>query len=83
MTVDVLILTALRNAEDAPVSGGELAQQLNISRAAIWAHIQELRSIGYEIEAKPHVGYRLISVPDVLHADDLVSRRFQGNDFHQ
>src|SRR5690348_17739574 len=45
------------------------------SRAAIWARIEELRALGYEIEASPHHGYRLISVPDVLHADDLLSDR--------
>src|SRR5581483_6904607 len=27
----------------------------------------------YEIEASPHLGYRLLGVPDVLHADDLLS----------
>ena len=45
-----------------------------MSRAAIWARIEELRSLGYDIEASPHLGYRLVSVPDVLHADDLRSR---------
>jgi len=55
------------------VSGAELAEQLGISRAAIWARIQELRNLGYEIQASPHEGYRLRSVPDVLHADDLLA----------
>jgi BirA family transcriptional regulator, biotin operon repressor / biotin---[acetyl-CoA-carboxylase] ligase len=44
-----------------------------VSRAAIWARIEELRKFGYEIEAGPHLGYRLLSAPDVLHADDLLS----------
>jgi len=73
MTVDAQILSALRRAGDGCVSGAELSQQLKISRAAVWARIEELRSLGYEIEASPHQGYRLISVPDVLHADDLLS----------
>ena len=30
--------------------------------------------MGYDIEASPHLGYRLISAPDLLHADDLHSR---------
>lgn len=55
------------------MSGAELAEQLGISRAAIWARIQELRNLGYEIQASPHEGYRLRSVPDVLHADDLLA----------
>ena len=45
-----------------------------MSRAAIWARIEDLRSLGYDIEASPHLGYRLLSAPDVLHADDLLSR---------
>src|SRR3954451_24905473 len=73
MTIDTKILSALRGAGDNGVAGTELSQRLKISRAAIWARIEELRSLGYEIEASPHRGYRLISVPDVLHADDLLS----------
>jgi BirA family biotin operon repressor/biotin-[acetyl-CoA-carboxylase] ligase len=70
MTTDAKILSALRADPDG-VSGTELAEKLRISRAAIWARIEELRRLGYDIEAGPHSGYRLISVPDVLHADDL------------
>jgi BirA family biotin operon repressor/biotin-[acetyl-CoA-carboxylase] ligase len=73
MTVDAQILTALRQPGTGPVSGAELSHQLGISRAAIWARIEELRALGYDIQASPHEGYRLLSVPDVLHADDLLS----------
>lgn len=74
MTTDAQILSALRAEGSVGVSGAELSQQLGISRAAIWARIEELRQLGYEIEASPHLGYRLVSTPDVLHADDLLSR---------
>ncbi len=73
MNTDAEILTALRAAENG-VSGAELSQKLGISRAAIWARIEEMRTLGYDIEASPHLGYQLLSVPDVLHADDLRSR---------
>ncbi len=76
MTTDAKILSALRASPDG-VSGEDLAEQLDISRAAIWARIEELRRLGYEIEAGPHFGYRLVSVPDVLHADDLLARLYQ------
>ena len=56
------------------VSGAQLAEQLAISRAAIWSRIEELRQAGYEIEAGPHFGYRLVNSPDALHADDLLAR---------
>ncbi len=74
MTIDAQILAALRATENGGVSGAALSQQLGITRAAIWARIEELRALGYEIEASPHAGYRLVSVPDVLHADDLIAR---------
>jgi BirA family biotin operon repressor/biotin-[acetyl-CoA-carboxylase] ligase len=73
MTTDTKILSALRTNLDG-VSGADLAEQLGVSRAAIWGRIEELRRLGYEIEAGPHFGYRLVSVPDVLHADDLLAR---------
>ncbi len=71
MSIDAKILAALR--EDS-ASGAELSQTLGISRAAIWARIEELRSLGYDIVASPHQGYRLLNSPNVLHADDLLSR---------
>ncbi len=74
MSVDAQILAALRNGGAQEISGAELAGQLGISRAAIWARIEALRHLGYEIEATPHRGYRLVSSPDVLHADDLLAR---------
>src|SRR5262245_40186562 len=73
MNLDAQILTALRATVDR-VSGASLAQQLRISGADVWARIEGLRSLGYEIEASPHSGYRLVNAPDVLHADDLLSR---------
>lgn len=74
MSMDSQILGAMRRAGTGSVSGADLAQQLGVSRAAIWARIEELRKLGYEIAANPHQGYRLLSTPDVLHADDLLAR---------
>jgi len=74
MSLDARILSALRSAKNGSVAGTDLANSLGVSRAAVWARIDEMRQLGYEIEASPHHGYRLLSVPDVLHADDLISR---------
>jgi BirA family biotin operon repressor/biotin-[acetyl-CoA-carboxylase] ligase len=71
--IDAEILKALRGAGNAGVSGAELSARLGVSRAAVWARIQDLRSLGYEIEASPHLGYRLVTAPDRLHADDLMA----------
>jgi BirA family biotin operon repressor/biotin-[acetyl-CoA-carboxylase] ligase len=73
MTTDAKILSALRAHPDG-VSGAQLAEQLAISRAAIWARMEDLRQAGYDIAASPHFGYRLIGSPDALHADDLLAR---------
>ena len=73
MTTDAKILSALRANPDG-ASGAELAVQLGISRAAVWSRIEELRKLDYDIEASPHLGYRLVSSPDTLHADDLLAR---------
>ena len=73
MTTDAKILSALRANPDG-VSGAQLAEQLGFSRAAVWARIEELRRLDYAIEAGPHFGYRLVSSPDALHADDLLAR---------
>lgn len=73
MTTDAKILAALRANPDG-VSGAQLAEQLAISRAAIWARIEDLRKVGFDIEAGPHFGYRLAGEPDALLADDLLAR---------
>jgi BirA family biotin operon repressor/biotin-[acetyl-CoA-carboxylase] ligase len=76
VNLDAQILHALRNS--VSVSGAELADRAGVSRAAVWARIEELRSLGYEIAANPHQGYRLIATPDALHADDLLARLGEG-----
>ncbi len=74
MTTDTHILALLHNANGDGISGVDLAEQVGVSRTTISARIEELRSLGYEIEASPHHGYRLLGTPDVLHADDLLAR---------
>jgi BirA family biotin operon repressor/biotin-[acetyl-CoA-carboxylase] ligase len=71
MSVDSQILKAFRDVGDGSVSGADLSTRLGISRAAVWSRINDLRSLGYEIEASPHLGYRLTKTPDILHADEL------------
>lgn len=77
MTIDATILNVLRTAE-AGISGADLATQLGVTRAAVWARIKDLRTLGYEIDASPHLGYRLRRSPNLLHSDDLRSRLQAG-----
>jgi BirA family biotin operon repressor/biotin-[acetyl-CoA-carboxylase] ligase len=85
VTVDAKILCALREMAGG-VSGTELSRKLGMTRAGVWGHIAQLRALGYDIEASPHLGYRLLASPDALHADDLYSRlgptRVMGREIH-
>jgi len=63
---DEKILRVLRKSPDEHVSSEELCVLTKISRSAVWKHVEALRAEGYEIEASPHLGYRLIAIPDAL-----------------
>jgi len=58
---------------DGYISGEEISQRLKMSRAAIWKHMQELRALGYEIAAVPHLGYQLVTCPDKLLGYEIQS----------
>jgi BirA family biotin operon repressor/biotin-[acetyl-CoA-carboxylase] ligase len=58
---------------DGYISGEEISQRLKTSRAAIWKHMQELRALGYEIAAVPHLGYQLVTCPDKLLGYEIQS----------
>lgn len=45
------------------LSGARLAEELNVSRTAVWKNIQKLKSDGYNIEAVTNKGYRLLEPP--------------------
>lgn len=69
--LDEKILKVLRGKKDNYVSGEELCKLADISRAAIWKHIEKLRGEGYGIEASPHLGYRLTDLPDALIPNEI------------
>ena len=71
MQLDDRILDILRNSGDLYVSGEELCKLAGISRAAIWKRIERLREEGYDIEASPHLGYRLAGMPDTLIPSEI------------
>jgi BirA family biotin operon repressor/biotin-[acetyl-CoA-carboxylase] ligase len=66
-------------------SGEEISHRLGISRQALWKHIQELRDLGYDIVAVPHLGYRLNSLPNRLFASEInwhLNTKFIGKKIH-
>lgn len=51
---------------DGFVSGQEIANRLQISRNAVWKAINKARKDGFEIEAVPNRGYRIVSSEDAF-----------------
>ncbi|MFH1853945.1 MAG: biotin--[acetyl-CoA-carboxylase] ligase [Candidatus Omnitrophota bacterium] len=69
--LDDKILIFFKQNIDSYVSGEELSETLGVSRTAVWKHIEKLRAEGYEIAASPHLGYKLMTVPDRLTEIEL------------
>jgi len=68
MNTTRIILEILYNNKGNFVSSGYLCSITQISRIAIWQHIKKLQKLGYIIEAKRGVGYKLIqNPPDLLN----------------
>ncbi|OUZ37857.1 biotin--[acetyl-CoA-carboxylase] ligase [Solibacillus kalamii] len=65
------ILKRFLTAEGEPISGQVLADELNVSRTAIWKHMQTLKQEGYEFETVKKRGYKLLSVPDKVDMGQL------------
>src|SRR5512142_2436875 len=61
-----LVLSILAEAGDEFVSGEAISDKLGLTRAAVWKHVEALRSQGYRIDAVPARGYRLAGIPDRL-----------------
>lgn len=64
------ILDMLKRAETA-ISGESIAEQIGVSRNAVWKAIEQLRNDGYEIEAVTNRGYRLKASPDLLSREEI------------
>ncbi len=57
------IIAILRDAPE-PISGEEIGRRLQVSRVAVWKHIDQLKKSGVEIESTAR-GYRLMATPDI------------------
>lgn len=60
------------------VSGEEVSRTLGITRAAVWKRINSLKKQGYQIEAAPSKGYKLLNQPDMPIPEE-VRAVFQGD----
>lgn len=71
MTVRDRVLEALEANRGRYFSGEALAQQLSVSRNAVWKAISQLREEGYPIHAQPRRGYALSAESTLLSAQGI------------
>ncbi len=64
-----LILKTLQ--QERHISGEELGKRFNISRTAVWKHINELRNRGYKIDSSPKSGYSFIKSTHLLLPEEI------------
>ncbi len=72
-TLDTALIGALRRST-VHFPRTELAALLRTDAATVTARVDELRAAGFEIDERPGLGYRIVSSPDRLIADDLHAR---------
>jgi BirA family biotin operon repressor/biotin-[acetyl-CoA-carboxylase] ligase len=68
------LLSLLEERSGEFVSGEEISRMFGVSRTAIWKHIRKLEAEGYEIEAAPRNGYRLLARPSRLSVPGLLAK---------
>ena len=79
------LLDAFTAANEEYVSGQYLADLIGCSRTAVWKHVEELRKHGFELEAIKRKGYRIITIPDHVSADEIrigLKTKFLGQNIH-
>ncbi|MGQ0638075.1 MAG: biotin--[acetyl-CoA-carboxylase] ligase [Nitrososphaerota archaeon] len=60
------IVTLLKSHKSEYLSGQDISNSLKLSRVAVWKHIKRLQSLGYKINSKPKMGYRLLKITELL-----------------
>ena len=65
------LLLFLKKKQGNWVSGELISNNLSVSRAAIWKHIQKLKGEGYVIESASKKGYLLSESSDPITADEI------------
>jgi len=62
----VKVLKFLQTHNTEYLSGQDLSDVLRISRVAVWKHIKKIQELGYNVESKQKLGYKLISNSELL-----------------
>jgi BirA family biotin operon repressor/biotin-[acetyl-CoA-carboxylase] ligase len=62
----VKVLSFFQTHDSEYLSGQDLSDVLKISRVAVWKHIKKIKTLGYKIESKQKLGYRLVDDTEKL-----------------
>lgn len=65
------VLAMMERNRDTSLSGESIAEELHISRTAVWKAVKALELDGYEVIAVPRRGYRLSTRSDRLSAQGI------------
>lgn len=74
MTTKEMTLALLAERTNEYISGEQIAEELGLSRAAVWKAIKSLQNEGYDIVAVRNRGYQLRDKVDVITAEDIEAR---------
>lgn len=72
MSTRSTLLKILEKNKGGFMSGQDLADELDISRTAVWKAIKDLQSDGYNITATTNKGYSLSPGSDILSAEAII-----------
>ena len=71
MSVKKQVLATFENNKGKYLSGAEIAEQLSVSRNAVWKAVKSLQDEGYNIEAVTNKGYCLSEDTDILSSQSI------------
>ena len=74
------LVALFANNATISISGARIAREIGVSRSTVWRWIEQLRDVGVRVKGRPHTGYFLERVPDIL-TPELLRTQLKGSLF--
>src|ERR1043166_3999321 len=74
------LVALFANNATISISGARIAREIGVSRSTVWRWIERLRDVGVRVKGRPHTGYFLERVPDIL-TPELLRAQLKGSLF--
>jgi len=74
------LVTLFANNATISISGARIAREVGVARSPVWRWIEQLREVGVRVKGRPHTGYFLERMPDIL-TPELLRSRLKGSLF--